>query len=486
MSELQQTDRIPDVEVLGASPELIDYELIREVLGYIVHSLKRHRMQILVCFGVISAVAAVASKILPRTYHAEAQIMTDRNPIIASLCNPARSVPRDADQPTRGASELVTRRENLVALVKRTSLVERTDALRSPVQRLKDAVMKKLGRSVPEDAKLDMMVGMLEQKLSVSTNDGMVNIGLDWSDPQLTFDLLEAAQQSFIDARRKEEISSVQDAIAILESHEKRAAEDIKESIAVLEKIVARLVAERKKEMGDGRSLSVFALKDHHLAQIKFMIRAKRRSIQDVEEFRRKRLTEMQAQLQEQRTVYSPEHPAILELKDRIEALKADSPQLMSLKHEEEELLGEYTRAGGRDIDSVIDPGEDADAERKMAGNILGTPDDPEAAVATDNLRMIVAYHQEIIRRLNAARMELDIAMASFKHRYTVVNPAEFPDKPIKPKVPLIIGGGLIGGLLLGCFVALARDILTGRVLESWQIKRALQLPVLAELEEST
>jgi len=486
MSEPVQTDRIPDVEVQGSSAELIDYELIREVLGFIGHSLHRHRKQILICGAVLLAIAGAISRLLPRTYHAESRIMTDRNPVIAALCNPARSMPREADQPTRGAYEMVMRKENLVSLVKRTQLVERSEALRTPMARLKDALMKKLGRQVPEDAKLDIMVDALEKGLSVNVNDGTVTIGLDWSDPQLTFDLIEAAQLSFIDARRKDEISSVQDAIAILETHEKRAAEDIKESIATLEKIVARLVAEKKKEMGDGRSLSVFALKDHHLAQIKFMVRAKRRSILDVEDFRRKRLTEMQAQLQEQRTIYSPEHPAILELKDRIEALKVDSPQLQSLKREEEELMGEYTRAGGRDIDAVIDPGEDADSERKMAGGILGTPDDPEAAVGTDNLRMVVAYHQEIIRRLNAARMELDIAQASFKHRYTVVNQPDYPSAPVKPKVTLIIVGGAVGGLVLGCFLALARDILTGKVLESWQIKRSLQLPVLAELEEST
>lgn len=496
MSEITQiNERLPEVEVDGAKADLIDYELIGEVLGFIGRSVRRHRIQILVCFAVLGVVALGISKILPRTYHVETRILTDRNLIIASLVNPARSVPRDADQPTRAASEAVMRKDNLVALVKRTSLVERSDALRSSFQRSKDALMKKLGRKPPDDdAKLDAMVGTLEQKLSVSVEgSGIVTIAVDWTDPQLAFDLVEAAQQSFIEARRREEVSSVQDALNILESHEKQASEAVSQAIGELDKVTTKLMADRKKgqQSAQPRPMPLIPQQDHRVAQLKFMLEAKQRSIRDMEDFRLKRLTEMQTQLTEQRSIYSPEHPIILELKERIEALKQDSPQLLALKREEQELEDEYNRAKGKgpDPDKIAAvTGSASSASDELERAAYSATQDPATAVASDNLRMVMAYHAELQRRLEAARMELDIAQASFKHRYTVIDPAEFPDKPIKPKPTMIIVGGFVGGLFLGFFLSLARDILGGRVLESWQVKRALRLPVLAELqvEEST
>jgi hypothetical protein len=120
-----------------------------------------------------------------------------------------------------------------------------------------------------------------------------------------------------------------------------------------------------------------------------------------------------------------------------------------------------------------------------LAGSLLGTPDDPEVAVATDRLRMVVSRHQEMIRRLSAARMELDISRASFKHRYSVLNPPDFPKRPIKPNTKLIVAAGAVGGMALAIFAAVALDVWRRRLLERWQVQRLLKVPVLAELERA-
>jgi hypothetical protein len=41
-----------------------------------------------------------------------------------------------------------------------------------------------------------------------------------------------------------------------------------------------------------------------------------------------------------------------------------------------------------------------------------------------------------------------------------------------------------VAGLILGIFAAIARDVLSGQLLQAWQVKRGLGLPVLAELEQ--
>src|SRR5215217_1581239 len=214
---------------------------------------------------------------------------------------------------------------------------------------------------------------------------------------------------------------------------------------------------------------------------MRFMVQTKRRAISDVEEFRARRLTELRNQLAEQRVIYSPQHPLITDLEQRIIALTEDSPQLVALRSELNELINEYMRSGG-------DPGE---LEQGTTGPLLGagtfggptTADNPEVSVAADRVRMLVMRHQEKMRRLDQAKTELEISRASMKHRFSVLAPPQFPEKPSKPKVQLIIAAGVVGGIAMGIFAAVALDIIRRRILEKWQVERILKLPVLAELE---
>jgi uncharacterized protein involved in exopolysaccharide biosynthesis len=96
---------------------------------------------------------------------------------------------------------------------------------------------------------------------------------------------------------------------------------------------------------------------------------------------------------------------------------------------------------------------------------------------------MVVMRHQEKLRRLDQAQTELEISKVSMKHRYSVLLPALFPEKPSKPNPKLIAIAGVVGGVGLAVFAAVALDILRRRVLEKWQVERLLKLPVLAELE---
>jgi uncharacterized protein involved in exopolysaccharide biosynthesis len=106
--------------------------------------------------------------------------------------------------------------------------------------------------------------------------------------------------------------------------------------------------------------------------------------------------------------------------------------------------------------------------------------------MSLERLRSRLSAHQQILKRIDAAKMERDIAERSFKYRFTELMPPEFPRKPVKPNALVIALGGVFAGLLLGVFAALARDVLSGRVLESWQVERSLGLPVLAELDRGS
>ena len=75
---------------------------------------------------------------------------------------------------------------------------------------------------------MDALVGLLEKRLQVYIGDGTVTIMIDWANDEMAFRLVEAAQQNFLEARHVSEISSISEAISILEGH----ASGVREVIA--------------------------------------------------------------------------------------------------------------------------------------------------------------------------------------------------------------------------------------------------------------
>lgn len=486
-------DELPEVE--RAQAQIFDWEAMRDYAGFVKNAVLRHKLLALATFVVTAALGLSLAKFLPRSYYSEASLLPKRASTIAALVNPDRIPALDPDPPnplrppgevdsvTRSAAQAVLRRENLVALIKRVNLLDRWDATRAPLLRFKDTVMHLLSGRPSEDIKLDAMVGMLEKSLLVNTDDGKVAIGITWPDPQLAYELVEAAQQSFLAARQKEELASITDALTILEEHEKLATENYKKAFLEFEKIFAQIMIERRRAVGDPR-VGGFNT-DQHLAELRFLIRAKRRAISDSEEQHNRRLEQLNAELVAQRKVYGESHPNIVEIQQRITGLRAKgSPQTTVLQGEEQELTREYARFGGGAVPFPDEPMPDPyGLERVLMGILPAVSENPKAAVSLDEVRSRTIIMQQLRKRIDGAKLERDIAEASFKYRYTLLTPAEFPRAPVKPNAKVIALGGIFAGLLLGVFAALARDVLSGQLLQAWQVRRGLGLPVLAELE---
>jgi hypothetical protein len=225
---------------------------------------------------------------------------------------------------------------------------------------------------------------------------------------------------------------------------------------------------------------------DQHLAEMRFLIRAKRRAISDAEEQHSRRLEQLNAELVAQRKLYGESHPTIVELQQRISGLRAQiSPQTTALQAEERELTREYERYGGGAVPFPDEPMPDPyGLERVLMGILPAVSENPRAAVSLDEVRSRTIILQQLRKRIDGAKLERDISQASFKYRYTLLTPAEFPRTPVKPNAKVIALGGIVAGLILGIFAAIARDVLSGQLLQAWQVKRGLGLPVLAELEQ--
>ena len=106
------------------------------------------------------------------------------------------------------------------------------------------------------------------------------------------------------------------------------------------------------------------------------------------------------------------------------------------------------------------------------------------AAISAEQAKLITAINKynELSERVASTHLEIATAETAFKHRYLVTVDAEVPIAPLKPKLPLfIILGSVAFGLLLSIAIGPVLELLRGRLLASWQVKR-LGLPLLGEV----
>lgn len=488
----------------STEPQLFDTRFGRQVVGFVFRGVRRHRLLAFATFVVVLGLGLAAAVLLPRTYHAESRLLANKNELIRALGNPRSSLP--TDDPTRAARELIFARDNLVSLIKQTNLLKSWEENRPPIIKAKDSVMRTVFGEPSADDKLDAMVGLLEKRLQVSTDQQTVTIAIDWSDAQMAYLLVETAQQNFLETRHVTEMTAISEALSILEMHGAQVQKTVDEALRELERVrelrrkggnpnappgapeaqpvfVPQPVVEAPKPAEAGPSAT-----EQELAQLKFLLNSKKRALSDLEDFRSRRVTELTAQLQEQKVQYADQHPIVLDTMSRIEAMKADSPQMIQVKADIDALEQEYKRKGGLNSEALIEPRpRTANAPRRIGGPPAALTnaelsDDPLVEFARNNLRVASAKYEELLMRIDSARIEQDTARAAFKYRYSIVRPASVPKKPIKPDVTMVVVASLVLAFIAALLIGALRDFVSGRLVEAWQVERSLNLPVLSQV----
>jgi len=474
-------------QLSAPSPEnadLFDFQQIKDYLGFVRRAVGRHKMLVAVAWLSVMGVAGAALAMLPRQYHVESKILAQQNHVIASLGNPNRSVPRDADAPTRAASETILRRDNLISLIKQTDLVDNWEATRAPANKLKDWAMRMYKGQPSEEDRVDALVGLLEKKLQVQIGEGTVTIMIDWANDEMAFRLVEAAQQNFLEARHVSEIASISEAITILEGHASGVREVIDGALERINRFDSRK-SQQPVRAGGGTGRRA---PDREREQVNAMLAAKKRAISDLEEFRNRRLTELQSKLLELKASYSDAHPEVVHAQQSISALKQDSLQLSDLKKEEAALKSELARMDQNAKDASVAAAaeealklpEEGMAPKPTAEDMAKEEQAVEFAKA--RIGVSLSKYDELLERIDSAKIELATARAAFKYRYSVVRPAQRPKKADKPNVPIMLAMGGFAATALAVLAAVLADVRTGKVLESWQVSRLIGVPVIAEV----
>jgi uncharacterized protein involved in exopolysaccharide biosynthesis len=499
----QQPEQDPAAE---DEDEGLDFDRVKETLGFVLRAPRRRPKLAALVFVVGAALGVTVAMTMPRTYNAEVKLLAQANLVVPALSNPGRAVPRDADSPTKNVADQILRRDNLIALAKETNLVERYYASRSPALKFKDRL---LGGPGSEDDKLRAVVATLETKVTVDIKDNNVIIGVDWYEPQMTYDLVTTVQKNFQSAQYDDDVAMISDAIAVLEEHAKAEAAEVDAALVEYQKLNVRpqgappplpvLVAPRGGvAVRVPRSVASVAPQGPAVIDpdVAAALEEKRQQIRALEAARQRELETLRGQLAQAQLTLTAQHPTVIALQQKIDASSAPDPQLVQLKSEERDLMARIapplpaatattTAPTLYAPPPVAPPVGVANGAPLPALPPTTTDEDPRAQLARSKLEGAVRRYQDAVTRIDGANMELDIARTAFKYRYTVVTPAEVPRKPKKATAQVVAVASVVGALLFAFLLAAGADLLSGRILEEWQVRRRLKLEVLGEFDPS-
>ena len=458
---------------------------IRAIVGFPLRAVRRRRRLALALFLGVVALTSAAVAVMPRHYLTQTKFFAQKNFVMPALNNPRRTVPGESDAPTKLAMDAVMKRENLIQVIRETNLMSTWTQMRSPVGKAKDAMLRLMHRTMSDSDRVDAMVGLMQRQMWVVSDEGTVTIGVDWGDPASAFRIVQAAQQNFFEDRHITEVSMIGESIAILEGHVETARQAIQDAVVQINTVAHR----GARTAGPVASMAAPRADVGVIATLQAQLNSKLQAITDVESSRNQRLQALQLRLAELRNTLGAAHPEIASTQESIRAVSTDSPQLMQLRTDERSLRAQLAVHGVRpgEIGPAQAPGLEASLARATLERLSQRPavdsiEDPQVTYARSQLKIATSDYEDLLGRLEGARIELETARAAFKYRYNVIMPARVPNRSMKPNVPVMILAGAIGAMVLAVFAATTLDFLSGRMLERWQVDRQLGLPVLAEL----
>lgn len=474
-----------------------DLEHAIEIAGLVARApLRRRRLALLVF--VLGAIVTVATAVLmPRSYAVHTKILTQKNLVMPSLGNPRRSVPMDSDAPTRAAADVILGRDNLIAIIQEASLVDRWSAERAPLLRFKDQVADLVRGPVSAEDRERALIAVLEKRLFVQADESTIRVSIEWPHPQTAYEIVYLAQRNFFAGRSAAEVSVIADTIGILTVEADRQREAVDAAFAEVVKLShdtpdasEPAPAVEPSSTPTYRTIVRPAKPREPAANPKIasQLEEKRRAIRAIEDPRQQRIAELQARRSRLLMTYTEAHPEVRQVDAELRSLSAEPPGLAELRKEEQQLVAQLGAI------AAPEPAQTVRVPVTAAPQVTrGTPaldalvrtDAPELANAKAKLQVATRRYEDLMDRIDSARIELQAAQAAFKYRYVVVEPPEVPKEPAHMNAAVIVAGGLVLSTLLAFFATAAKDLAGGRFVEAWQVRRKLSIPILAEVEPS-
>jgi succinoglycan biosynthesis transport protein ExoP len=206
----------------------------------------------------------------------------------------------------------------------------------------------------------------------------------------------------------------------------------------------------------------------------------------------RQKLTNLKAELAEKQGHYSDQHPEVIKLKKEIaelEKMPVTSKPAKPINQPENPAyvnLCTNIESANNDIGSL--KRQQAELERQLKMYRQRLEEEPkveqEYLALTRDYQNAHAKHQEIMNKIMEARIAEGMEESQKAEKFTIIDPASYPEKPVAPKRGLIALAGLILGLGAGLGMVALAENLDHTIKSSDELAWLTGLPVLGRIAQ--
>ena len=188
--------------------------------------------------------------------------------------------------------------------------------------------------------------------------------------------------------------------------------------------------------------------------------------------------SELQAQYDEKSKVFKADYPAMRELQARIARIDTNinAERGRTSGNRRSELQGEYQAA--------------VRAEAQLAARVAAAKGEVQGERGRSIEYNILQREADTNRALYDALLqrykEIGVAGGVGQSNVSVVDPADPPSNPFKPRLPVNAGIGLLLGLAMGVALAFAVHLLFDAIIDPADVRNKLHLPVLGVIPMDT
>jgi protein tyrosine kinase modulator len=206
-------------------------------------------------------------------------------------------------------------------------------------------------------------------------------------------------------------------------------------------------------------------------------------------------LAALQSQLTTLQSKYTDDHPDVIKAKNDIAALQQRIAENQSTKSGGEPKSTRTSiepvsitqlRAQIHNFDSIIaEKTKDQEQIRHQIATyqarIQSTPMvEQQYTELTRGYKTAQDYYSDLLKKREDASMATRLAQAQEGEQFSVLDPANLPDKPSFPNRLFFVAGGFGGGLALGLGIALLLEMKDTSLRTERDVEFALRLPMLA------
>jgi uncharacterized protein involved in exopolysaccharide biosynthesis len=461
----------------GGSPRSASFDeeegaSLGELLLFALNSARRRKLLTLVVAIVGVALTIAGVNLAPKTYASAGEILVVKKEEAGGGWNPEAK-----DREVKQWEGQIRARPNIENIIKDAQLIEKWDDMRQPHRRLLDRVSS----SAPtREQKKTALVALLDRQLKLQADPTMLVISCDWSEPEASKEIVQAAITRFIDKRYETEVGTIPAEIQVAE-------ESLEKARLELEKLSPSTAPAKEKSIIATPATQLVQQKTDRpidpelpgkLAKARERQQAATNKLAEVDVARQGKIQQIQGQLTERSGSLGPAHPEIVQLKSQLEQAQRETTEhanAREAKAKADQEVADLALQAGMAIPKPL-------ALRPAAALPEDKKVDPQVQAKIDDARTV---YNAAKAELNKKNNDLKFAELDFKRKYTISTPPEVPFGPKKPVGLMVALGGFFATLLLALLFAALRDRATGIIYESKQVKDILRVPVLGDIKDA-